>query len=165
MSNTEPEFIPHGKPERRQAIDHLGVLSHLLDRAFRVPGTNWRFGLDAVIGLVPGLGDVIGSLVGAYSLWIARQLGAPASVQARMVMNIALDGFLGLVPIAGDLFDFAFKAHSRNHALLSRWLQTPHRIRRSSWIVLVFGALILLALLGAAVWILLKAVQWVSALI
>jgi hypothetical protein len=165
MSNPEPEFIPRGEPERRQSMDHLSALSHLLDRAFRVPGTNWRFGLDAVIGLIPGLGDVVGSLVGVYSLWIARQLGAPASVQAHMVMNIALDGVIGLVPIAGDLFDFAFKAHSRNHALLSRWLQTPHRTRRSSWVVLACGALILLALLAAAVWILLKAVQWVFALI
>jgi hypothetical protein len=164
MSNTEPEFIPHGEPERRQTIDHLGMLSHLLDRAFRVPGTNWRFGLDAVIGLIPGLGDVIGSLVGVYSLWIARQLGASASVQAQMVMNIALDGVIGLVPIAGDLFDFAFKAHSRNHALLSRWLQTPHRTRRSSWIVLVLGALILLALLGAAAWLLLHTLQWIAGL-
>jgi hypothetical protein len=165
MSNAEPEFIPRSEPEPRSAINHLDALSHLLDRAFRVPGTNWRFGLDAVIGLIPGLGDVIGALVGAYSLWIARQLGAPASVQGRMVMNLALDGLIGLVPLAGDLFDFAFKAHSRNHALLSRWLQTPHRTRRSSWVVLALGALVLLALFGAAAWLLFNTVQWVAGLV
>lgn len=165
MSDPEIEYIPRGAPDHRSAIDQLGALSQLLDRAFRVPGTNWRFGLDSIIGLVPGLGDVIGSLVGAYSLWIARQLGAPASVQARMVMNLVLDGVIGLVPLAGDLFDFVFKAHSRNHALLSQWLKTPHSTRRSSWAVLAGSALVLLALLGAATWILIKAVQWVAALI
>jgi hypothetical protein len=164
VSNPDPEIIPRGEPGSRASIDHLGVLSHLLDRAFRIPGTSWRFGLDAVIGLVPGLGDVIGSLVGAYSLWIARQLGAPVSVQARMLMNLAVDGAVGLVPFAGDLFDFAFKAHSRNHALLSRWLQTPHRTRRSSWVVVAAGALILLLLLGAAAWVLIRTMQWLGSL-
>jgi hypothetical protein len=165
VSNTEPEYIPRGQANRQSAIDHLRMLSHLLDRAFRVPGTNWRFGLDSIIGLIPGLGDVLGSMVGVYTLWMARQLGAPASVQMRMVMNLAVDGVIGLVPFAGDLFDFVFKAHSRNHALLSQWLQTPHRTRRSSWVVLGIGALVLLALLGAAAWMLVKAVQWVAGLI
>ena len=121
MSIPEPEFIPRGAPDSRTAMHHLGMLSYLLDQAFRVPGTNWRFGIDSLIGLIPGLGDIIGSLVGGYSLWIARQLGAPASVQARMVLNLVVDGVIGIVPFAGDLFDFAFKAHSRNYALLSRW--------------------------------------------
>jgi hypothetical protein len=165
MSDPDIEYIPRGAPDRRSAIEHLGALSHLLDRAFRIPGTNWRFGIDSIIGLVPGLGDVMGSLVGAYSLWIARQLGAPASVQARMVMNLALDGVIGLVPLAGDLFDFVFKAHSRNHALLTQWLQTPHRTRRSSWAVVALGALVLFALLGAATWVLFKAGEWVVGLL
>lgn len=164
MGTPEPEYIARGEPDRHPGIAHLGALAHLLDRAFRVPGTNWRFGVDAVIGLIPGLGDVVGSLVGAYSLWIARQLGAPASVQARMVMNLALDGVIGLVPFAGDLFDFAFKAHSRNHALLSQWLKTPHSTRRSSWVVVAIGVLILFALLGAAGWLLFKTIQWMIGL-
>ena len=164
MSNPEPEFIPRGEAGRRSGIDHLGVLSHLLDRAFRVPGTRWRFGLDPLIGLVPGLGDVIGSVMGMYSLWIARQIGAPASVQGRMLLNLALDGLVGLVPFAGDLFDFAFKAHSRNHALLLRWMQSPHSTRRSSYGVLACGTLVLLTLLGAAAWLLVRTVQWAAGL-
>jgi hypothetical protein len=151
-----------GREERdpRAGLEHLTVLSHLLDRAFRVPGTQWRFGLDPLIGLIPGLGDVIGSLAGAYGLWIARQMGAPSSVQARMVMNLTIDGVVGLIPFAGDLFDFAFKAHSRNHALLAQWLQSPHQTRRSSWAVVVIGGLVLLALLGAAGWVLVSVVSW-----
>jgi hypothetical protein len=146
-------------------MDRLGKLSFLLDRAFRIPGTSWRFGLEPVIGLVPGLGDVIGALAGMYALWTARQLGAPASVQARMVMNLAIDGVVGLVPLAGDVFDFAFKAHTRNQALLERWLQSPHQTRRSSWAVLVAGATVLLALLVASIWVLVAGVRWLSGLL
>lgn len=145
-----------------RGIEHLTVLTHLLDKAFRIPGTQWRFGIDGLIGLIPGLGDVVGSLVGAYSLWIARQIGAPLSVQARMVMNLAVDGIVGLVPLLGDLFDFAFKAHSRNQALLAQWLQTPHQTRRSSLVVVAAGAFVLLALLGGGVWVLIRAVQWLG---
>lgn len=145
-------------------MEHLAKLSFLLDRAFRVPGTQWRFGLDALIGLVPGLGDVVGSLAGMYSLWIAKQLGAPLVVQARMTMNLAIDGVVGLVPFAGDLFDFAFKAHSRNLALLERWLQSPHQTRSSSWAVLLAGAIVLLAFLGASIWMLVAVFQWLAAL-
>ena len=139
------------------------MLSHLLDRAFRVPGTNWRFGLDALIGLIPGLGDIVGSLVGAYSLWIARRMGAPGAVQARMVMNLAIDGIVGLVPFLGDLFDFAFKANTRNQALLAQWLQTPHQTRRSSWAVVLLGLLVVVALLVGGVWVMVNVFQWIGA--
>ena len=141
-------------------MERLAKLSFLLDRAFRIPGTSWRFGLEPIIGVIPGLGDVVGALAGMYGVWTARQLGAPASVQARMVMNLAIDGVVGLVPLAGDLFDFAFKAHTRNQALLERWLQSPKRTRRSSGAVLVAGAMVLLALLGASAWVMVAILQW-----
>ena len=162
MANPEPEYIPRGEPAGRSGIEHLTLLSHLMDRAFRVPGTNWRFGLDPLIGVIPGLGDLLGSMVGAYSLFIARQLGAPASVQLRMLMNLAIDGVVGLVPFVGDLFDFAFKAHSRNALLLSQWLQTPRQTRRSSWGVVAAAGIMLLALSGVSVWLLVRAVKWVA---
>jgi hypothetical protein len=160
VSAPDSESSQSGEPNPSPGLDHLAVLSHLMDRAFRVPGTRWHFGLDALIGLIPGLGDAVGSLIGAYSLWIARRLGAPGAVQARMVLNLAVDGIVGLVPLLGDLFDFAFKAHSRNHALLAKWMQSPHQTRRSSWAVLVLGTVVLLALLGGAMWILMSALQW-----
>jgi uncharacterized membrane protein len=164
MTTPEPELIRRGEPDRAAYLRHLDLLAALLDRAFRIPGTPWRFGLDAVIGLIPGLGDIVGSLVGAYSLWIARQMGAPAAVQARMVMNLAIDGVIGLVPFLGDLFDFAFKAHTRNHALLTRWVATPHQTRRSSWMVLAAGVVVLVAVLAGAVWVFIAALRWLAAL-
>jgi hypothetical protein len=162
MPVLEPdEIIRRGEPDPRLAP--VAILAHLLDRAFRVPGTNWRFGLDALIGLVPGLGDMVGSLVGAYSIWIARGLGAPASIQLRMLMNLAIDSVVGLVPLAGDLFDFAFKAHSRNQALLEQWLSTPHRTQRSSVLVLAGALVVLLGIFAAAAWLLVRVVGWVAA--
>jgi hypothetical protein len=161
MATPEPEYIPHGTNDPR--LGHVRILAHLLDRAFRVPGTSWRFGIDAVIGLVPGLGDIVGALIGGYTVVIARSLGAPSSVQLRMLMNLTVDSIVGLVPFAGDLFDFAFKAHSRNQALLEHWLAAPHRTRRSSIAVLCLAFVVLAAILGAAGWLLMRTAGWVMA--
>lgn len=164
----EGEFIPKGgKSGGERAADprlaQVALLAHLLDRAFVVPGTRWRFGLEAILGLIPGLGDIIGSLLGTYALFIARELGAPASIQSRMVLNLAIDGLVGVVPLAGDLFDFAFKAHTRNHALLVRWVETPHQTQRSSALWLVIGIASMLAIVAAAGWVLVKTVRWLFA--
>jgi hypothetical protein len=92
----------------------------LLDSAFRVPGTNIRFGIDAIIGLVPGLGDLSAPVFAAVLLVTSFRLRVPAVVQARMVFNATLDMLLGLVPLLGDLVDVAWKANLRNLALLER---------------------------------------------
>ncbi len=160
---TEPEYIPRDEPKDPR-LAHISLLAFLLDRAFKVPGTNWRFGLDSLIGLVPGLGDIIGSMIGGYSIFIARQLGAPASIQMRMAMNLAVDGLIGIIPLAGDIFDFAFKAHSRNEALLTQWLATPHRTQRSSIGVLLLAAVMLIAICAGGVWLLMTTLRWVAGL-
>jgi hypothetical protein len=153
-----------GRVEDDARLAPLKVLAHVLDKAFTVPGTRWRFGLDAVLGIFPGLGDVAGALAGAYSLVIARQLGAPSSIQLRMLMNLTIDALVGIVPLAGDLFDFAFKAHSRNLALLQQWLSTPHRAQRSSVLVLVAGFIVLAGILAGAGWVMSRAIAWVIGL-
>lgn len=112
-------------------------LSVLLDRAFRVPGTRWRFGFDALMGLVPGVGDFVGALFGAYGVLVARRMGAPLVLQARMLGNVLLDATIGAVPLAGDLFDFAFKVHQRNFALLEDWQRDPHRVVRRTRLMLI----------------------------
>ena len=96
----------------------IDALATLMDTAFLIPGTQVRFGLDALIGLVPGIGDVITTLISLFIVSEARALGAPPLLIARMIANVALDGVVGAVPLAGDVFDVAFRANRRNMALL-----------------------------------------------
>jgi hypothetical protein len=103
---------------RADRIARIDALARLMDTAFVVPGTGIRFGLDAVIGLVPGVGDMITTVISLYIVNEARALGAPPWLVARMVANVALDGLVGAVPLVGDAFDVAFRANRRNMALL-----------------------------------------------
>lgn len=113
---------PEGPPVD-PALRRLERLAHLLDARWRVPGTGWRFGLDGLAGLVPGLGDLAGGLVAAWLVLEARRLGAPPGLVLRMAANVGLDTLLGSVPLLGSLFDFVFKANLRNLRLLRRHLE------------------------------------------
>jgi hypothetical protein len=104
--------------EADRAIRRLRWLSTLLDSAVRVPGTRFRFGIDPLLGLIPGAGDAVSTLCSLYILYEAARLGRPRTVLARMTANIALDTLVGAIPILGDLFDFAFKANQRNLRLI-----------------------------------------------
>ena len=107
---------------RYERVARLDVLANLLDTAFILPGTNVRFGFDALIGLVPGIGDAITTLISLYIVHEARQLGAPSHVIIRMLANIALDGFVGAVSLIGDAFDVMWRSNRRNVQLLREWL-------------------------------------------
>ena len=107
-------------PPREVTLDALRRWAVLLDSAFRVPGTTIRFGLDAIIGLVPGVGDISTPAFAALLLLQAVRMRLPLVVQARMVLNAALDMLIGIVPILGDLVDIGWKANLRNLALLER---------------------------------------------
>lgn len=110
--------------EKAVRVDRLARLARLMDSQFRVPGTQWRFGLDPLVGLIPVVGDVTSA---GFSLWIvfeAHRLGMPARTTARMLGNVALDLATGAIPILGDVFDAGFKANSRNIRLLERHLDT-----------------------------------------
>jgi hypothetical protein len=116
------EIIAPGARSRRERIARLDALANLLDTAFVVPGTGIRFGVDSIIGLVPGIGDAVTT---AISLWIvheAHQLGAHKHVIARMLGNVALDGVIGAVPLVGDAFDVAWRANRRNVRILREHL-------------------------------------------
>lgn len=108
---------------REERIARLEMLASLLDTAFLIPGTNIRFGFDALIGLVPGVGDVITTLISLYIVHEARELGVPRHVIWRMMANVALDGVLGAVPLVGDAFDVVWRANRRNVALLRQYLR------------------------------------------
>jgi len=125
------------------------VLARLLDSAAGVPGTGIRFGLDPVLGLIPGLGDVAGAALSGYLVLLGARLGAPRAVVARMVLNVGIDAVVGAVPVLGDLFDVAWKANTRNLALLDRALERPAAARASSAAV-VGGAVLALTLIAVA---------------
>jgi hypothetical protein len=103
---------------RRERIERLDRLARLLDTAFSVPGTNIRFGADAVIGLVPGIGDGVTTALAAWIVYEAHRLGVPRRVLIRMIGNVAIDGLVGSVPVLGDVFDVAFRANRRNVRIL-----------------------------------------------
>ena len=118
---------PFGDLTREQRLARLDAIAKLLDVAFILPGTNIRYGIDGLIGLIPVVGDIITT---AISLWVvreARALGAPWHVTARMLANVAVDGVVGLVPVAGDAFDVMFRANVRNVRMLKRWLDRQPR--------------------------------------
>jgi hypothetical protein len=123
--------------------------SVVLDSAFRIPGTNIRFGLDPVLGLIPGMGDVTTPFFSAVLLLQAVRLRIPKIVQLRMLLNAAIDLAIGLVPLLGDLFDFAWRANVRNLALLEHYARPGAKATRADWafVLVILGLLALLAIL------------------
>ena len=126
----------------------LARLAWLLDNSISIPGLRFRIGLDPLLGLIPGLGDVLGVLISSYIVREAARLGAPPSLLARMAFNVALEGIVGVVPIVGDVFDAAWKANQRNYLLLEGHLQDPRRTARSSRLFLALLTALLLAFIA-----------------
>lgn len=145
-------------PTRQQVRD----LADLLDTRFRVPGTKWRFGVDSLIGLVPGVGDAAGLVLSSAVILQAVRLGARGATVVRMVGNVAVDAVVGAVPIIGSVFDFAFKANMRNVRLLERHVADSEETRARSAAAVrrtIIGAVltlvaIVVALFAGFVWLL-----------
>lgn len=134
------------------SISRARDLAHLLDEAIRIPGTNIRVGLDALIGLIPGGGDVATGLLSGLVMWQAARAGAPSSVLARMLSNVLVDVIVGAIPLLGDLFDVAWRANTKNVRLLESWLERPGDTRRGSMVVVALFLLVLALLIVFAVW-------------
>ncbi len=118
-----------------------------MDAGIRVPGTNLRFGLDPILGLIPGAGDAAGAVLAGWILVEAIRLGASRATVVRIAGNVALDAVVGAVPVLGDIFDFAWKANLRNVALLERHLAAPERAERAdrSFVLLVLFSVLAIA--------------------
>jgi len=143
----------------RETRQRLAWLAWLLDSSIPIPGTRFTVGIDALIGLFPFIGDLIGVLFSSYILSEASRLGAPKSVLMRMSFNIGIEGVVGIVPFAGDLFDAAFKANQRNVKILNDWFDRPEKTERASrafGMGLVVAVMLFLALLGYAAFLLLR---------
>lgn len=110
----------HSAAEFDESFARIETLAKVLDSAIRIPGTNVVMGLDAVLGIVPVVGDAISAAIGSYIIWEARRLGAPRWLIARMAMNTTFDTLVGSIPVVGDVFDIAYKSNLKNVALLKR---------------------------------------------
>jgi hypothetical protein len=126
-------------------IARLRRWSNLLDSAFRVPGTRLRFGWDALVGLVPGVGDLTTAVFSGLILIEAFRTPLPRIIQARMLSNVLIDLAIGAVPVVGDLFDFAWKANTKNLRLLERHGNTRERPATTDWLVVAATATLLVA--------------------
>jgi len=115
------------------SITRLDALARVMDSAVQIPGTNIRMGLDAFLGLLPGIGDAIGAAISSYLIWEAKQMGVSKLVLARMAGNVAIDTVIGAVPFAGDIFDVAYKANLKNMALLKKHVD-KHGLRHAGTI-------------------------------
>lgn len=123
--------------DRERALSEVRSLAWLLDNSIQVPGTGGRrLGVDAIIGLVPFVGDLVSGGIGLFIVWRGSRLGLPRVVVVRMLANTAIDFVLGSIPIIGDAFDLWFKANTRNLGLMQRHLERPDTSTRGSWLVL-----------------------------
>jgi hypothetical protein len=134
----------------RERLERLRRLGYLLDNAIPIPGTPFRIGWESIIGLVPGVGDLVGGGFSAYIVLQAARMGVPRSLLARMGWNLLVDLAVGAVPFLGDLFDAGFKANMRNLALLEQHARQPTAARRASRRFVALIAILLgLVLVGA----------------
>lgn len=111
---------PHSVRRRLEAMEAM------LERAFVIPGLNRRVGLDAIVGLIPVVGDIVTAAMGAWMVWEGRNLGMSKLHLARMAGNVGVDTALGAVPLVGDVFDFAFRSNTRNVRIVKKWLDKHH---------------------------------------
>lgn len=138
------------QPQQR-GLKHLSRLAKLMDAQFRIPGTDIRFGLDGIIGLIPGAGDLSTFAVSGYMLWVMAGNGASGFVLARMTLNILIDALIGSIPFIGDLFDIAFKANMRNLRLMQEHYEEG-RHRGSAWKVIIPVLIILFLIIVTILW-------------
>ncbi len=145
----EPEILSPRLKRGGKAFgnDNLEMLSHLLDDFIRIPGTSIRFGLDGVVALIPGVGDLLQGTASSIIILAAWARGVPAVILGRMVANVGIEVLVGLVPVFGDMFDIAWKANRRNYALLTGALEEPESQRKRSWLFFAGLCVVLLVLI------------------
>jgi hypothetical protein len=161
MSDSQQQTPP---PPTDPDLARLDTLAHLLDNQFRIPGTNIRFGIDSLIGLIPYVGDVAGLAISGVLFNIMLRRGVGPILLLRMLGNVLLDTIVGVIPVVGDLFDFGFKANRRNVDLLKRYyadgLPKPNTKYSIGLLVLVFLALFIFVM-----WATVRVLGWLWGLL
>ncbi|HLP40088.1 MAG TPA: DUF4112 domain-containing protein [Fibrobacteria bacterium] len=141
-----------GSSASNASLDRLQVLAWILDNSIKLPGINYRIGLDALIGIIPVVGDLVGTALSSFILLEASRMGVPRATLFRMGFNVVLEAAVGVIPFAGDFFDFVWKANRRNVDLLKAHLADPARSRRSDWAFAVIFLLVVVGVLGLLGW-------------
>ena len=140
------EVLPPEEKRKRQGLEPLfRWLALIMDEVIRVPGTNFRFGLDPLLGLIPGIGDTSSALVSAVALIQAVRLGVPKILIARMGLNILVNEVIGIIPVVGDAFSFWFKSNARNYDIIKNHRLGSSPPRGSDWLFVV-GILVIVFL-------------------
>ena len=140
----EWEVLPPEEKRKRSQLEPLfRWLALIMDEFLRLPGTKFRFGLDPILGLVPGIGDTASAIVSALALLQAARYGLPKVVLARMSLNILINELVGIIPGVGDAFSFWFKSNARNYRILQEHAAGPRKARRSDWLFVIAVLLLL----------------------
>jgi hypothetical protein len=150
LQEVDWEVLPPEEKRKRQGLEPLFKwIAFIMDEVIRVPGTQFRFGLDPLIGLIPGIGDTSSALVSAFALIQAVRLGVPKVLLMRMALNILVNEVIGVIPVIGDTFSFWFKSNARNYEIIKTHRLGPSVARRSDWLF-VIAVLVILCLVVCA---------------
>jgi hypothetical protein len=144
-------LLPEEKRKRIQLEPLFRWLALIMDEFLRLPGTKFRFGLDPILGLFPGIGDTASAVVSAFALLQAARCGLPKIVLARMSLNILINELVGIIPGIGDAFSFWFKSNARNYQILQKHAATPGKARRSDWFFVIVVLLLLFLIVCAGI--------------
>ncbi|MCY7385956.1 MAG: DUF4112 domain-containing protein [Microcoleus sp. CAN_BIN18] len=162
MSRSPIQNSPTNTSNKSQAasLRRLRQISHLLDNAIPIPGTKYRIGLDPILGLIPGGGDVIGSIFAGYVVFKSAQMGVPQETLVKMAANIVFDTVAGTVPVAGDLLDVAWKANVKNIELLDAHLGSPEQGKKADWLFVAALLLGLILIVGGVIFLSVMLFGW-----
>lgn len=152
------------RAENQRKLKSLDKLAWLLDSSIKIPGTNRTIGLDGFIGLVPGIGDVVASLLSGYIIVKALIMGLPLFVIGQMVVNMMIEGIIGVIPLFGDIFDFIFKSNRRNVKLMQRYLEDPKETAERSASAVIGFLVVLFFIFLLTIWLIFKVLGWAVSL-
>ena len=162
MSRSPIQNSPTNTSNKSQAasLRRLRRISHLLDNAIPIPGTKYRIGLDPILGLIPGGGDLLGSVFAGYVVFKSAQMGVPQETLLKMAANIVFDTVAGTVPVAGDLLDVAWKANVKNIELLDAHLGSPEQGKKADWLFVAALLLGLILIVGSVIFLSVMIFGW-----
>jgi uncharacterized protein DUF4112 len=152
LQEVEWEVLPPEEKRKRSRLEPLfRWLALIMDEFLRLPGTKFRFGLDPILGLLPGVGDTASAIISALALLQAARFGLPKIILARMSLNILINELVGIIPGVGDAFSFWFKSNARNYRILQEHAGGPGKARRSDWFFVVAVLLLLFLIVCAGI--------------